>query len=996
MSYHDDELAPPNGDFPDALIRAASLSALLLTACSDPKPATPTTSTATELVRPADHTPEFEFIQPPTQDARPSLPDTTVHKRNAVKGKTLTARADPKRGSSPASSARTSNIAAENTPAQWPREPRADDASVWATPAAELIASDVTISDELREEAALAAATPSELAAETSAESTVDNVPHPDASLEMSSAPAEEPTAPEIAVTVVASPAEIPAEPVTPITASAPTESASAASEAHSPIEVGVDAVAATATVVSETLAATTADTPPTTDIQPQAQAAIEPATVQPQLPNPQADPDPGNDVATLNTATATAETVVTESIPASNEADSAAIEEPTVRPVLPATASEDQPPEYVYPIIETAPTAPARTTAPEANETLSAITDENGTVQLTRVTEPAPEPAAALAAPSIPERAASEPERAVDPSELTAATDKPVPEVVEPLAGNIQSSAKKDPVASLTVPPAELVDMPKVQLQPQRTAALSTAKTKRKLTAVPKELSRPPVAKEHNNTQVELLQPVPNKIIVRALTAAIAAAAQQDNAYQPEPPPPVEDADDAEWEARMQTSQAPATVIETPARVPRNLTGSDFVQNGAKDVTGNSVTLSIAALGDAPINGYFVAESIGNSKPKTPKSNDPNWQEIEPVSVFGTEQSYTLKQSYADSTPVNLHVWFKDTKGQVSPAVHSKIALHRADTVISDDAPYVVDAALGFKDWIYQRGASQMGSAPHGRAKARADADNFLLSPPLTLPLTKNDATLTLALRQWYQFGADANVSDGARATLEIATEQLPGQWSDWAELTDGDKSTSNEWTAPRFDLSAYTGSTVKFRVGVAGSLHALADWGLSELSIAPEKPIQILPHSAYAQGFEADWNGWSSRLPQWSLTGPSLDGKILASEGLYHAAAKPIGLATGEFTLNSPMFQLPSGSVDLSLSEWHSLGHGEGRLQISYFDTNTGWRPWEDLGRAITGRSATWQTLQADLTPYAGKKIRVRILARLTPNDSVLRVDEFLVVAH
>jgi|GEM_PF-2831885 len=840
MSYHDDELAPPNGDFPDALIRAASLSALLLTACSDPKPTTPTTGTATELVRPTEHTPEFKFIQPPARDSAQPVPapSATTHTRATPKNKVLPAPIGAKKtyvATAPAA------IGPLGGPAQLPDDQHADDAQAPAAPTVAAIASDVTILASAIEETVQATTPVSELAGEMASVLDLDNSPRAEALPAMSSAIAENRTAP---------------------------------------------------------------DENPTT---------VESTPVEPTVSDLQAGPELQVESTNLNSAS-----MLAEPIQAPAETNSATATETLVA----VTPDEEPPPEYVYEIIETAPTAPVRTITPEAAETLSAVTDDNGTLQLTRATETAPEPMIA--------------------------------------------------------------------------AALATPKTKRKLAVVPKELSSPPVAKEHNNAQVELLQPVPNKVIVRALTAAIAAAAEQDNAYQPEPPPPVEDADDAEWEARMQTSQAPTSIIEMPARAPRNLTGTDFVQNGAKDVTGNSVTLNIAALGDAPINGYFVAESIGNSKPKTPKSNDPNWQEIEPVSVYGTEQTYTLKQSYADSTPVNLHVWFKDTQDQVSPAVHSKIALHRADTVISDEAPYIVDAALGFKDWIYQRGASQMGSAPQGRAKARADADNYLLSPPLTLPQTKNDATLILALRQWYHFSADANVSDGARATLEIAMEQLPGQWSDWVALADGDKSTSTEWTAPRFDLSDYAGITVKLRVGVAGSLHALADWGLSELSIAPEKPIQILAHSAYAQGFEADWNGWSSRLPQWSLTGPSLDGKILASEGLYHAAAKSIGLGTGEFTLNSPMFQLPSGPVDISFSEWHSLGHGEGRLQISFFDTNTGWRPWEDLGRAITGRSATWQTLQADLTPYAGKKIRVRILARLTPSDSVMRIDEFLVVAH
>ncbi len=861
MSYHDDELVPPAAEFTDSLIRAASLSALLLTACSEPKPAAQNLKTLTELVRPAEAQPDIKYL-PATSAANVKVdPKKLVaHARNVAKAHNPTT-AGKKRP----------EIAAQPQPLP-------------------------DVVTEIAQD-------------NTEGESTVSSIAVQDLPPETSAALETPDTG----------------SPDSPGVMSELTELSAKSTDLSAPIIVEI-----TPEIVVPALA-TTEPLPLTTGTVELTEKSVDSAIT----------------------------TADDDAAPLGDEDVSDLVFHMEVTPIAMQLSGQVL---TTLPVVAEAPITPEQVVQDDPDNASNPLPEEP--LATASATEPLP----------------ASPPPAVEDAALEAPAPLPNPK------------------------PAETAVMEGPDKEETHT-----------------EITRPKGPERQQDAALENLRSVPNRAVLLAMAAAIRASEQQESKAKenidirivgpslsaPAPaqthtevaPGPVDDVEDeAEWEARMQTSQAPASTPEQVAVAPKNLSSSSFAQKTNDDPSGNSLTLNIAALGDAPIGAYFVAESVGNVVPHAPASNDPNWQAIEPASAFGGEQAYALKESYADNTPVNLHVWFKDAKGNVSAPARSKVTVTHTDTTLADISefnPYIVDTVTGFKDWTYKRGANQMGSAKAGRAKARADADNFFLSPPLKMPSLKPKAELVLQLRQWYQFSADNSLAGGARPTVDVAIEKSPGQWSEWAPLLDTDISISDVWTAPRFDIANYAGATIKLRIGITGNLRSLSDWGLSDVSISVESPIEITPHSSYAQGFEEDWNRWSSRLPQWSMSGPGLDGTVVASEGLQHVSAKPNGTESGDFSLTSPTFQLPNSPVNLSFSEWHNFAQGDGKLQISYFDRVTGWREWGDLGRTISGRSARWQTVQADLTPYAGMRVRLRLLAHLTPSDTVWRVDEFLLTA-
>ena len=446
-------------------------------------------------------------------------------------------------------------------------------------------------------------------------------------------------------------------------------------------------------------------------------------------------------------------------------------------------------------------------------------------------------------------------------------------------------------------------------------------------------------------------------------------------------------------------TSTALASLQTIPAaidRAPKNLTGLDFINDGAADVTGSTVSINIAALSDSLVTGYFVAEDATDATPATPSSDDPGWIAVSPASAYGATNAYTLQHAYADGTNVNLFVWFKDATNQVSRATTGQVAIHRSDRIVTASAPYVADTSVGFDGWANETTPART-SGTHSRSKAAAHVERALISPPFVLPAVGASDEILLNLSEWYQFDADASVLDGARANVQIAVEQAPGSWSDWTDLAGAGNTLSSETTSPQLDLTAYANSTIKLRVGVAGNLTTLSDWGLTEISLDVASPIGIEANAMYSQHFEAGWNGWSTVTPNWSISGPKLDGTIVAPEGLYYAAAQPHGAETGDFALTSPTFHLPNSSaIEVSFNEWHALHYGEAKLQVSYFDAVTGWSDWEDQIRAISGRSSNWETVQTSLTRYAGLRVRLRLFAHLTPGDEAWRIDELDLVAQ
>ncbi len=99
------------------------------------------------------------------------------------------------------------------------------------------------------------------------------------------------------------------------------------------------------------------------------------------------------------------------------------------------------------------------------------------------------------------------------------------------------------------------------------------------------------------------------------------------------------------------------AWVINMP---PINTTPPDFInQGGAYFTHDNLVKLSISAISEKGITGYFVSENSTQ-----PDASEPGWVKIPSTQQFSHVVPYTLSESTGKK---RVYVWFKDVSGNVS-----------------------------------------------------------------------------------------------------------------------------------------------------------------------------------------------------------------------------------------------------------------------------------------------------------------------------------------
>jgi hypothetical protein len=108
----------------------------------------------------------------------------------------------------------------------------------------------------------------------------------------------------------------------------------------------------------------------------------------------------------------------------------------------------------------------------------------------------------------------------------------------------------------------------------------------------------------------------------------------------------------------------------------PTNTTRPGFINRKGTYFTGkNTVTLSISGESNRGITGYFASD-----RPETPNASDPDWVTFPAVKSYYQDVQYAMSEKTGTK---KVHVWFKDSDGNVSES--------RSDTIYLFNAYYVV-----------------------------------------------------------------------------------------------------------------------------------------------------------------------------------------------------------------------------------------------------------------------------------------------------------------
>ena len=149
---------------------------------------------------------------------------------------------------------------------------------------------------------------------------------------------------------------------------------------------------------------------------------------------------------------------------------------------------------------------------------------------------------------------------------------------------------------------------------------------------------------------------------------------------------------------------------------------------------------------------------------------------------------------------------------------------------------------------------------------------------------------------------------------------------------------------------------------------------------------PASAATNMVFFENFEGGGPGWSPDNGVWEIGTPTTVGPTAC-----FSSSKCAGtVLNGNYPvytdsrLVSPSIILPSvasnESINLHFREWHDYspttisGLDRGVVQVQVYDPGTGtWSAWQDIALPETYSSPVWSRKGADLSAYAGKKIRL-----------------------
>jgi len=284
--------------------------------------------------------------------------------------------------------------------------------------------------------------------------------------------------------------------------------------------------------------------------------------------------------------------------------------------------------------------------------------------------------------------------------------------------------------------------------------------------------------------------------------------------------------------------------------------------------------------------------------------------------------------------------------------------------------------------------GTQCVGTTLSGNYPDSLDAD--LVSPSIQLPdnLAINQE-IQLRFQHWFSFGYATD-----KGLVLVERQDNNGNWNNLVTIINtaddfNGLTSTGTWSTFMADLSRYAGQKIRLRFRLdqssVGSNGVDAGWYIDDLSIEITTVKSLLP---YAEEFENGFTEWWTDNGVWQIGTPSDVGPDSCVSGLTCAGTTLSGNYPDSLDadLVSPSIQLPDNlainqEIQLRFQHWFSFGYAtdKGLVLVERQDNNGNWNNLVTIintaddfnGLTSTG---TWATFMADLSSYAGQKIRLR----------------------
>ncbi|MCX6879830.1 MAG: putative Ig domain-containing protein [Verrucomicrobia bacterium] len=251
-------------------------------------------------------------------------------------------------------------------------------------------------------------------------------------------------------------------------------------------------------------------------------------------------------------------------------------------------------------------------------------------------------------------------------------------------------------------------------------------------------------------------------------------------------------------------------------------------------------------------------------------------------------------------------------------------------------------------------------GSYPHTQS-------SVVRGPLFTVPAASENPRLRFW--HWYNF----STSETARVYLYV-----DGAWvlisGNYATVASGYGWTP-AWARPEFDLSAYSGKTVRlgfYFYSDNNSVTVGSGWYIDDIQVI----TGALPVFSSPETFEdsAATDRWTADYGMWEIGAPT------SGPGAAHGGTTCLATnLTGSYPYNqssrvrSSLFTVPAASENPRLRFWHwwSMSTSDsGKVQVSIDNGAT----WTDLsGQYVGSGGGVWSRPEFNLSSYAGKTVRL-----------------------
>lgn len=342
----------------------------------------------------------------------------------------------------------------------------------------------------------------------------------------------------------------------------------------------------------------------------------------------------------------------------------------------------------------------------------------------------------------------------------------------------------------------------------------------------------------------------------------------------------------------------------------------------------------------------------------------------------------------------------------QIQVAFHQFGGGHEAQGWFLDDISIaqVADMAFGltvnfdnfsassWAGWSADNGVWQVGNPTAGPASAHdgtqcactgfvnncpVSTDSYLSSPAVTLPTVSSGTSIVLGFWESLSFSYGDAYHAPSYGTVAVSVWSGTA-WGAWQDVTATIVGTSDGWSYSAVDLTAFAGKRIQFAFHlVAGGFRNLG-WFIDDVSLTTSGDQALNKTVTFEDFTSTNWQGWSTDNGIWQVaTVGAFDGKQCAGtdvSGSYPTNSQS-RLISRPFTLPA----IPSGqSISLGFFQWFQYAAGDAYHSASYGDVEvsvwngTAYGDWTQISTQYTG-SSNWSFALLDLTPYAGKRLKV-----------------------